>query len=116
VRDEVLPLLADIATRDLVPLLCRQGALAADAVDALDELTASLDVGDARALADAPIALARWAVRRWLRAQTASEHPPSAAAIDRVLAVARGDAVATEIEGGWRVSRSHNRLHVAACR
>ena len=116
VRHEVLPLLADIATRDLVPLLCRQGALAADAVDALDELTESLDVADARALSQAPVALARWAVRRWLREQTASDHPPSAAAIDRVLAVARGDSVATEIEGGWRVARSHNRLHVSACR
>jgi tRNA(Ile)-lysidine synthase len=116
VRHEVLPLLADIAARDLVPLLCRQGALAADAVDALDALTESLDAADARALAGAPVALARWAARRWLRAQTGNDHPPSAAAIDRVLAVARGDSVATEIEGGWRVARSHNRLHVSACR
>ena len=112
VRLELLPLLDDIATRDIVPLLCRQGALAADAVDALDALTESLDASDARALAAAPIALARWAARRWLRAQTGSDHPPSAAAIDRVLAVARGESVATEIEGGWRVARSHNRLHL----
>jgi tRNA(Ile)-lysidine synthase len=116
VRHELLPLLDDIGARDLVPLLCRQGALAADAVDALDALTESLDASDARALARAPVALARWAARRWLRAQTGSDHPPSAAAIDRVLAVARGDSVATEIEGGWRVARSHNRLHVTTAR
>ena len=116
VRGELLPLLDAIAARDLVPVLCRQGALATDAVDALDALTESLDASDARALASAPVALARWAARRWLRAETGSDHPPSAAALDRVLAVARGDSVATEIEGGWRVARSHNRLHVSAAR
>jgi len=116
IRHELLPLLDDIATRDVVPVLCRQGALAADAVDALDTLTDSLDAGDARALAAAPVALARWAARRWLRAQTGSDHPPSAAALDRVLDVARGVSVATEIEGGWRVARSHNRLHVTTAR
>ena len=116
IRHELLPLLDDIATRDVVPVLCRQGALAADAVDALDTLTDSLDASDARALAAAPIALARWAARRWLRAETGSDHPPSAAALDRVLDVARGLSVATEIEGGWRVARSHNRLHVTTAR
>jgi tRNA(Ile)-lysidine synthase len=116
IRHELLPLLDDIAARDLVPVLCRQGALAADAVDALDTLTDSLDAADARALAAAPVALARWAARRWLRAQTGSDHPPSAAALDRVLDVARGVSVATEIEGGWRVARSHNRLRVTTAR
>ena len=116
IRHELLPLLDEIATRDVVPVLCRQGALAADAVDALDTLTDSLDASDARALAAAPIALARWAARRWLRAETGSDHPPSAAALDRVLDVARGVSVATEIEGGWRVARSHNRLHVTTAR
>ena len=116
IRHDLLPLLAEIAGRDIVPVLCRQAALSADAVDALDTLTASLDGADARALADAPIALARWALRRWLSAETASVHPPSAAALDRVLAVARGETIATEIEGGWRVARSHNRLRVTPAR
>jgi tRNA(Ile)-lysidine synthase len=116
IRHDLLPLLADIGGRDIVPLLCRQAALSGDAVDALDALTDGLDAGDARALAGAPIALARWALRRWLCAQTGSGHPPSAAALDRVLDVARGTSVATEIEGGWRVARSHNRLHVTAAR
>ena len=116
IRHDLLPLLAEIAGRDIVPVLCRQAALSADAVDALDTLTASLDCADARALADAPIALARWALRRWLGAETGSDHPPSAAALDRVLAVARGETIATEIEGGWRVARSHNRLRVTPAR
>jgi tRNA(Ile)-lysidine synthase len=116
VRHDLVPLLAEIGGRDIVPVLCRQAALSGDAVAALDELTDALDASDARALAAAPVALARWALRRWLSAQTASPHPPSAAAIDRVLEVARGETVATEIEGGWRVARTHNRLHVSAAR
>ena len=32
---------------------------------------------------------------------------------DRALAVARGDAVACEVAGGWRVARSGGRLSVA---
>ena len=116
IRQDLLPLLAEIAGRDIVPVLCRQAALSADAVEALDTLTASVDCADARALADTPIALARWALRRWLGTETGSDHPPSAAAIDRVLAVARGETIATEIEGGWRVARSHNRLRVTPAR
>ncbi len=68
-------------------------------------LAAELDVTDARALAAAPVALARAAVRAWLR-PTAAGQPPSAAAVERVLAVARGEVVACEVAGGWRVQRS----------
>ena len=52
----------------------------------LDELAAALDPTDARALAAAPLPLARRAVRRWLTC----EHPPDLATVDRVLQVARG--------------------------
>lgn len=110
VRHEVLPLLADIAGRDVVDVLTRQSALAADVVAVLDQLAANLDATDAKALRAAPVALARWALREWLRRETADEHPPSAAALDRVMAVVRGEVTATEIEGGWRVARSQQRL------
>ena len=53
----------------------------------LDGLAAALDPTDARALSAAPAALARRAVRRWLTA--GCEHPPDAATVERVLAVAR---------------------------
>ena len=56
----------------------------------------------------APLPLARRAVRRWLR----DGHPPDAASVERVMAVARGEAVGTEIVGGARVRRSGGRLHL----
>lgn len=112
VRRELLPLLDDIAGRDVVPILCRQSDLATDVVAVLDELAAPVDARDARAVAALAAPLARWVLRGWLRDATGGEHPPSAAALERVLAVARGERVATEIEGGWRVARSHNQLSV----
>ena len=39
-------------------------------------------------------------------------HPPDASATERVLAVARGDAVACELPGGWRIARTGGRLRV----
>lgn len=112
VRTELLPLLDDIAQRDVVPILARQAALARDAVDHLAAEASGLDVTDARALAAAPAVLARGAVRAWLRRCSPEHHPPDAAAVARVLAVARGDARAAEVGGGWRVSRSGGRLRI----
>lgn len=105
VRHEVLPLLADVAGRDLVPVLARQADLLADDADLVATLAAEVDVTDARALAAAPVALARAAVRAWLR-PTAGGQPPSAAEVERVLAVARGEVRACELSGGRRVQRS----------
>jgi tRNA(Ile)-lysidine synthase len=115
VRHEAIPLLADVAQRDVVPVLARQADLVRADVVLLEELAAALDPTDARALAVAPVALARRALRRWLRdegAGGAERHPPDADAIARILAVCRGEAVACEIEGGWRVARHRNRLRL----
>jgi tRNA(Ile)-lysidine synthase len=117
VRHELLPLLDDIAERDVVPILARQTDLARDEVVLLDELAATLDPCDARALAAAPAVLARRAVRRWLRTGGPGgdeQHPPDGATVERVLAVARGEAVACELPGGWRVGRSGGRLRLDA--
>ena len=111
VRHEVLPLLAAVSDRDPVPVLCRQADLLADEADLLADLAADLDPTDARALAGAPPSLARVAVRRWLR-RAGNGHPPSAAAVERVLEVARGAAVATDLPGGWSVRRSTQRLQL----
>jgi len=43
---------------------------------------------------------------------TRDGYPPSTAAIQRVLGVARGDAIACEIDGGIRISRSERRLRI----
>ena len=106
VRHELLPLLADLSRRDPAPVLTRQADLVRDESDLLDELAAALDPTDANALAAAPVPLARRAVRRWLTA----DHPPNAATVERVLAVARGEALAAEVGGGRRVTRRHRQL------
>lgn len=109
VRHELLPLLQAIAERDVVPVLARQADLARADVELLDQLAAAVDPTDAAALATAPAALARRAVRRWLR-YGPELHPPDAASVERVLAVARGEAVACQVAGGRTVRRSHGRL------
>lgn len=109
VRHELLPLLGDVAERDIVPVLVRQAALLREEADLLDQLSAGIDSTDAGALAGAPPALARRALRALLGDR---DHPPSSAAVERVMAVARGEATACEVEGGRRVARSRGRLHI----
>ena len=111
VRHEVLPLLADVAERDVAGVIARQATLLADDAALLDALAAELDPTDARALAAASVPLARRAVRTWLRCGD-ERHPPDAATVERVLAVARGDAIACEVGGGRRLRRSRGRLTI----
>lgn len=108
VRAELIPLMNSIADRDVVPLLDRLAAISAEESDLLDQLSESIDPTDAKALSKAPRGLARRAVRRWLR----GERPLDLASTDRVLDVAAGRSVATEIVGGRRVRRSSQRLIV----
>ena len=110
VRAELLPLLHDVAGRDVVPILARQAALLRDEADALDALAATLDPTDALALAAAPPALARRAVRNWLA--EGQDHPPDAATVERVLAVARNQARAADVGGNRRVARTRNVLRL----
>lgn len=119
VRHEVLPLLAAVAGRDPVPLLVRTAEVAAGDADLLDGLAAAVDPADARAVAAAPPPLAARAVRRWLAGDGtgpggAECHPPDRATVDRVLAVAAGQAVACELPGGWRVARTGGVLRLEA--
>lgn len=108
VRHEVLPLLDAVAERDVAAVLVRQADLLLDDAALLDELALAVDPTDARALSAAPLPLARRAVRRWL--QGPDGHPLDAASVERVLAVARCEAVACELPGGVRVERSGMRL------
>ena len=110
VRHELRPLLDAIAERDTTPLITRTADLLRADGDLLDELARSLDPTDARALASAPGPLASRAVRRWL----ADPYPPDAEAVERVLSVARGEAIACEITGGRRVARTANRLRITS--
>lgn len=106
IRHEVLPLLDDVAERDVVAVLARQAALLRDEADLLDGLAAGADPADSRALAGLSPALARRVVRLFL----SGEHPPGAAAVERVLAVARHEAAACQVDGGRTVRRSAGRL------
>ena len=108
IRHEVLPLLESLAKRDLVPVLTRQADLLRDDDDLLNELADALDPTDALALANAPIALSRRAIRLWLT------HPlvPDSATVERVLEVARGNTLACDIGLGRQVRRSQQRLRI----
>jgi tRNA(Ile)-lysidine synthase len=113
IRHELVPLLASIAARDVVPILARQAELLAGDGDALEGLAAGLDPSDSASLAQAHPALARRAVRAWLSSGP-EQYPPSAAAVERVLEVARGNARACDVDGGRRVLRSGGRLRLEA--
>ncbi|MYJ82098.1 MAG: hypothetical protein F4046_09840, partial [Acidimicrobiaceae bacterium] len=64
----------------------------------------------AAALAAAPRAVAAEALRSWIAEAVGSA--PTAASIGRVLDVAAGCSVATEISGGHRVARTAGRLRI----
>jgi tRNA(Ile)-lysidine synthase len=128
VRHELLPMCADLAGRDPVPLLARLASLTAADTELLDALSAEAvpDPTVAADVARAPEPLASRAIRRWIRSLGATpesgapravdgivgsdRQPPPLADVRRVLSVAAGDAVGTELTGGWRVRRSKGRL------
>ncbi len=113
VRHEVLPLLDDVAGRDVARLLARTALHLDDDAALLAALAEQVDPTQAATLVAAPGPLSRRAVRRWLAEGGPGgpeHHPPDASAVERVLAVARGDAVATDVAAGWEVRRSAGRL------
>jgi tRNA(Ile)-lysidine synthase len=107
---ELVPLLNDIAGRDVALILARQAAILRDEADVLDVLAAGLDPTDALTLMKTPPAIARRAVRRWLA--DGQDHPPDAATVERVLAVAHGMAIGTDVGAGRRVARTRNVLRL----
>ena len=112
VRNEVIPALARALGRDPVPLLNRHAELASQALEVIIDLAAGLDPSSAAQLAAAPRAVATEALRQWISGAVGAH--PSAASIDRVLDVAAGRHVATEITGGHRVARTAGRLRIEA--
>ncbi len=112
VRNEVIPALARALGRDPVPLLNRHAELASQALEVIIDLAAGLDPSSAAQLTAAPQAVAAEALRQWIFGAVGAH--PSAASIDRVLDVAAGRHVATEITGGHRVARTAGRLRIEA--
>lgn len=107
-RHEVLPLLDDVAGRDVAALLSRTAELLRTDDDCLEELAAGVDPTDARALVAAHPAVAARAIRRLL----ADPYPPDAATVERVMSVARGEATACEVGSNRQIRRSKQRLSV----
>ena len=108
VRNKLLPLVNEISQRDVAPILARQAELFRQDAEFLDEIAKQLDPTDAKALAIAPVALARRAIRIWLT----DIYPPDAATVERVLEVARGTTTACEIGMNREVRRSQQRLQI----
>jgi tRNA(Ile)-lysidine synthase len=120
VRHELLPVMNDVAERDVVPLLERQARVLHDDRAWLDELSRidealTLDVADCRELMKWPSArLTRWLRRQLSTLTTEGEtYPPSYDEIARALLVVRGEVVACELRGGRRLSRRDQRLTLA---
>lgn len=106
VRHELLPAMAEMSQRDMVPLLVRTADILRDDDDLLNELALAIDPTDAKALAAAPLPLAHRALRRWL----ADPYPPDLATLDRVLLVAKGEVLACDIGENRQIRRSKQRL------
>ena len=109
VRTPLIPRHDDLPRRPTLELRGRAAHGVGGALALIEELSSALDPTDARALAAAPPALGRRAVRRWL---TGDGYPPDAASVARVLAVAGGAARGCEVPGGRRVERHHQRLRI----
>jgi len=112
VRNELLPLMAELANRDLAPVLDRQADTMAAEDALLDTLAAELDATDARAIAAALPVLAKRALRNWIEQSWAVGHPPNGSAVDRAYDVACGRATSSDLGGGHRIHRTDQRLRI----
>jgi tRNA(Ile)-lysidine synthase len=119
VRHELIPMMNDVARRDVVPLLARQATIAFDEQRWIDEATdadrsLALTEADCRELRKWPVAR----LRRWLRRVLVDQldpecHPPSYDEVARAIAVIYGEAVACELSGARRLARRDQRLYLA---
>lgn len=110
VRNEVLPVLADVSQRDPVPLLARAADNSRDLVTGLSELAEGVDPTDTRELVKLPEIVQRTALRQWLR--DADGYSPTAAELARVFDVVHRRATGTELAGGRQVRRSDGVLRI----
>ena len=108
IRNEVVPLLAEVAGRDPVPLLTRHANLAGEASGILDDLIKDLDITDVRSVDDTPDPVVKFAIQEWLTCKIGS--PADSSSVNRVLQIVRGEIKGTEIPGGFRVDRSQGKV------
>jgi len=108
IRNEVIPLLAEVAGRDPVPLLTRHANLAGEASGILANLIKDFDITDVRSVADVPDPVVRFAIQDWLTDKLGL--PADSSSVNRVLQIVRGEIKGTEIPGGFRVDRSQGKV------
>ena len=114
VRAELLPLLNELAGRDVVPVLARSASVLREDAEVL-ELLAREAIGDpteVAALRKAPRALANRRLRSLVREQQLEGHPPSSAELGRLWDVIEHRTRATELAGGLRIGRRLGHLQV----
>lgn len=109
VRHELLPLFDDIAARDVRPLIARATDHLRSAQHLVGLASGGVDPTNVRELRGVDPALAREALRRWLRV---GGYAPSTADLDRVWSVVTHEAIACEVSGGRRVGRTAGVLSV----
>ena len=112
VRSELLPLLDDIAERDVVPVIARQADHLRAAADWIGQHARALDPTDVRSLTSGPAPVAQIALRRFIQSETGSDHPPRADTLARALDVVHGHIRSTELGGGWTLRRRQGVLRV----
>ncbi len=112
VRLDLLPLMNEIARRDVTPLLARFAETAAEESRWMNQAARADD--HYRLEGISCHSLQRWApprLQRWLRRQLALDgYPPSRAEVERAMSVIRGEVTACELSGGRRLSRRKQHL------
>ena len=108
IRNEVIPLLTEVAGRDSVSMLARHANLAGEASGILGDLVKNLDITDVRSVDDTPDPVVKFAIQEWLTDKIGL--PADSSSINRVLQIVRGEIKGTEIHGGFRVDRSQGKV------
>lgn len=108
IRHELVPLLADISGRDVVPILARTTGIMREADRYISSHAGLLDPTDAKMLSRADPLVASEALRIWLRDERG--HSISSKLLDEVLRVVKGERVAVDLPGSIRVRRSKGKL------
>ena len=97
IRNEVIPLLTEVAGRDSVLMLARHANLAGEASGILGDLVKNLDITDVRSVDDTPDPVVKFAIQEWLTDKIGL--PADSSSINRVLQIVRGEIKGTEIHG-----------------
>jgi tRNA(Ile)-lysidine synthase len=108
VRHRLVPLMNEIAQRDVVPLLARTAQLVTEETTTLAQSALPIDPTDCEGLLAAPEPLARRALRRWL----SDPYPPNRAGLDRVWQVVTGQVIGCELTAGRAVRRTNGKLRL----